>query len=307
MSIDIGIDNLATIITNTGRRPVLVKGKNVKSINQYYNKMKSHFTSILRNEEPALGVGHVGQDGLDRSTAAAGTAGQARGTNRGRIEGGPARLQQRDQSGELGPRDRRLVAGRQGTWRAELGGGVAGYPAHDGELVDIVHRREAEGARPPRRPRSAAHSRRARQGRSPRRGAGREQLERGHAEALEDSRPSPGGRTRRTCPAGAPGTPGTALGQPLDVGLVDDGAPPQGLRACVAGPVEAVRADDHAAGNEARRVAGIAGAVDVVATEQRARGHRALDGSRVRVEQQLVGVEELPERVGSHGPSARKP
>ena len=49
MSIDIGIDNLATIITNTGRRPVLVKGKNVKSINQYYNKMKAYYHGILRH------------------------------------------------------------------------------------------------------------------------------------------------------------------------------------------------------------------------------------------------------------------
>ncbi len=48
MSIDLGIDNLATIVTNTGIKPVLVKGKHVKSINQYYNKMKSHFTSVLR-------------------------------------------------------------------------------------------------------------------------------------------------------------------------------------------------------------------------------------------------------------------
>ncbi|WP_040347426.1 RNA-guided endonuclease InsQ/TnpB family protein [Neobacillus bataviensis] len=47
MSIDIGIDNLATIVTNTGRRPILVKGKNVKSINQYYNKMKAHYLGIL--------------------------------------------------------------------------------------------------------------------------------------------------------------------------------------------------------------------------------------------------------------------
>ncbi len=48
MSIDLGIDNLATIVTNTGIKPVLVKGKHIKSINQYYNKMKSHFTSVLR-------------------------------------------------------------------------------------------------------------------------------------------------------------------------------------------------------------------------------------------------------------------
>jgi putative transposase len=48
MSIDIGIDNLATIVTNTGRGPILVKGKNVKSINQYYNKIKAHYLGILR-------------------------------------------------------------------------------------------------------------------------------------------------------------------------------------------------------------------------------------------------------------------
>ena len=49
MGIDLGIDNLATIVFNTGRRPILIKGKNVKSINQYYNKMKAHFIGILRN------------------------------------------------------------------------------------------------------------------------------------------------------------------------------------------------------------------------------------------------------------------
>lgn len=48
MSVDLGIDNIATIVTNTGRRPVLVKGKNIKSINQRYNQLKAHYMSILR-------------------------------------------------------------------------------------------------------------------------------------------------------------------------------------------------------------------------------------------------------------------
>ncbi|MBG9443474.1 transposase [Cytobacillus firmus] len=48
MSIDLGIDNLATIITNTGHRPVLLKGRNIKSINQYYNKKRAHLYGILR-------------------------------------------------------------------------------------------------------------------------------------------------------------------------------------------------------------------------------------------------------------------
>jgi putative transposase len=49
MAVDLGIDNLATLITTTGSRPVLVKGKIIKAINQYYNKTKSHYMSILRH------------------------------------------------------------------------------------------------------------------------------------------------------------------------------------------------------------------------------------------------------------------
>ena len=49
MAIDLGVDNLATIVTTTGTRPVLVKGKHIKAVNQYYNKMKAHYTGILRH------------------------------------------------------------------------------------------------------------------------------------------------------------------------------------------------------------------------------------------------------------------
>jgi putative transposase len=49
MSVDLGIDNIATIVTNTGRRPVLVKGENIKSINQRYNQLKAHYMGILRH------------------------------------------------------------------------------------------------------------------------------------------------------------------------------------------------------------------------------------------------------------------
>jgi putative transposase len=48
MSIDLGIDNLATITTNTGMTPVLLKGGRIKSVNQYYNKMSAHYYGILR-------------------------------------------------------------------------------------------------------------------------------------------------------------------------------------------------------------------------------------------------------------------
>ncbi|CEI80754.1 putative transposase [Oceanobacillus oncorhynchi] len=48
MSVDLGMDNLATIVTNTGKRPVLVKGKNIKSVNQRYNQLKAYYTGIFR-------------------------------------------------------------------------------------------------------------------------------------------------------------------------------------------------------------------------------------------------------------------
>ena len=48
MSIDIGVDNLATITNNYGEMPIIVNGKGLKSINQYYNKTISHYRSIAK-------------------------------------------------------------------------------------------------------------------------------------------------------------------------------------------------------------------------------------------------------------------
>jgi putative transposase len=48
LAIDLGVDNLATIVTTTGSKPMLVKGKMIKAINQYYNKMKAYYIGILR-------------------------------------------------------------------------------------------------------------------------------------------------------------------------------------------------------------------------------------------------------------------
>ncbi|MGG0278126.1 transposase, partial [Bacillus rhizoplanae] len=56
MSIDLGINNIATITTNTGTTPVLVKGNVIKSINQYYNKQKAYLLGVLRHgKEPKEG------------------------------------------------------------------------------------------------------------------------------------------------------------------------------------------------------------------------------------------------------------
>lgn len=48
MSIDLGLDNLATVVTNTSLQPIIVNGKGLKSINQYYNKVASHYKSVAK-------------------------------------------------------------------------------------------------------------------------------------------------------------------------------------------------------------------------------------------------------------------
>lgn len=47
-SIDLGIDNFATITNNIGLQPIVVKGGIIKSINQYYNKRKAEIQSELK-------------------------------------------------------------------------------------------------------------------------------------------------------------------------------------------------------------------------------------------------------------------
>ena len=42
MGIDLGINNLIAAAWNSEDRPVLINGKPLKSINQYYNKAKAH-------------------------------------------------------------------------------------------------------------------------------------------------------------------------------------------------------------------------------------------------------------------------
>lgn len=49
MGLDLGLDNVATVITNTGMTPVLFKGGRIKAINQWYNKMRSFYYAVLRN------------------------------------------------------------------------------------------------------------------------------------------------------------------------------------------------------------------------------------------------------------------
>lgn len=48
MSIDLGLDNLATIVTNTGLNPIIVNGKGLKANNQYYNKKNAHYQKVAK-------------------------------------------------------------------------------------------------------------------------------------------------------------------------------------------------------------------------------------------------------------------
>lgn len=49
MSIDLGLDNLATIVTNTRLNPIIINGKGLKSNNQYYNKQKAYYQSVAKS------------------------------------------------------------------------------------------------------------------------------------------------------------------------------------------------------------------------------------------------------------------
>ena len=48
LGIDIGLDNLATVVNNAGLKPVIINGKGLKSINKYYNKKISHYREIAK-------------------------------------------------------------------------------------------------------------------------------------------------------------------------------------------------------------------------------------------------------------------
>lgn len=47
-SIDLGVDNLVTMTNNIGLNPIIINGKGIKSINQYYNKRLAKKKSLLK-------------------------------------------------------------------------------------------------------------------------------------------------------------------------------------------------------------------------------------------------------------------
>jgi putative transposase len=48
VSIDVGLNNLATITNNCNATPIIITGKKLKSINKYYNKQISHYRGIAK-------------------------------------------------------------------------------------------------------------------------------------------------------------------------------------------------------------------------------------------------------------------
>jgi len=48
-SIDLGVDNFVTMTNNIGERPIIVNGKGIKSINQFYNKRRSKEQSNVKH------------------------------------------------------------------------------------------------------------------------------------------------------------------------------------------------------------------------------------------------------------------
>lgn len=48
IGIDLGVNNFVTIVNNIGLKPIIINGKGIKSINQYYNKRKAKTQSELK-------------------------------------------------------------------------------------------------------------------------------------------------------------------------------------------------------------------------------------------------------------------
>lgn len=47
LAIDLGVNNLATCVNNVGKKPFIINGKPLKSINQYSNKLKAKYMSYI--------------------------------------------------------------------------------------------------------------------------------------------------------------------------------------------------------------------------------------------------------------------
>jgi len=46
IEIDLGLNNIVAVVNNVRLRPFMIKGGAIKSINQYYNKMRAEYQSL---------------------------------------------------------------------------------------------------------------------------------------------------------------------------------------------------------------------------------------------------------------------
>ena len=49
-SIDLGVENFITVVNNFGEQPFIIKGGEIKSVNQYFNKKKAELQSDLKKK-----------------------------------------------------------------------------------------------------------------------------------------------------------------------------------------------------------------------------------------------------------------
>ncbi len=51
LAIDLGLNNLITAVNNIGKKPIIVKGKVLKSIDQFYNKQLAYYRSVENKKD----------------------------------------------------------------------------------------------------------------------------------------------------------------------------------------------------------------------------------------------------------------
>ena len=55
-SVDLGVENFITVVNNFGEQPFIIKGGEIKSVNQYFNKKKAELQSDLKKKPERIGV-----------------------------------------------------------------------------------------------------------------------------------------------------------------------------------------------------------------------------------------------------------
>ena len=66
LGIDLGVDNFATISNNIGQRPIVIKGKVMKSKNQWFNKRKAELSSCYKICQLRKEDGYINSKQLER-------------------------------------------------------------------------------------------------------------------------------------------------------------------------------------------------------------------------------------------------